>query len=407
LKPPAASNTRRALGLTAYLTYARGGASGPVTAPLARPSGPLVWAHAEGPRRGRALASLCARLRQQRPEVTVVHSGEMPAQAEAQGTPLPREHLGDCEAFLARLKPDVLLWASQSLRPALLHSAAAQGCRLIGLDAADAPWPTAAPRWLPDPAAGALSLFDHLFTHGNAATRRLRRMGVAGPVLHDAAPLIDTAPPLDCPTALHEEMAAGLTGRPVWLAAHLRGEEIGDVLSAHRHAVRLAHRLLLIVAPASARDAAMIARAVRASQMRVCDWEAGEMPDEYTQVLMAGSPEELGLWYRLAPLAFLGGSLLPGVGGQDPFEAAALGAAILYGPNVGKYLDAYSLLVEAGAARIVRDADSLGTAVSHLVAPDQAAGMAHAGWDVISCRAALVDEVLALVGEALDSRRSA
>lgn len=408
MKPPAASPSRRALSLTAYLTYARGGAaSAAPPEPLRRPPGPLVWAHADSARRGRALASLCARLRLQRPEVTVVQSGEIPPQPEATQVALPREQLTDCETFVTQVKPDVLLWASQSLRPALLHAAAAQGCTIIGLDAADAAWPTAAPRWLPDPASGALSLFSHVFTQGNAASRRLRRMGVTGPILHDAAPLLDTAPPLDCPDRLHEELAATLTGRPVWLAAHLRAEEIGDVLAAHRHAVRLAHRLLLIAVPASPRDEALISRAVRASQMRVCDWENGDMPDEYTQILLAASPAELGLWYRLAPLAFLGGSLAPGHGGQDPFEAASLGAAILYGPNVGKYLDAYSLLVEAGAARIVRDADSLGTAVSHLVAPDQAASMAHAGWDVISSRAALVDEVLALVGEALDARRSA
>lgn len=407
MKPPAASSTRRALSLTAYLTYARGGGAASAPEPLRRPSGPLVWAHADSPQRGRALASLCGRLRLQRPEVTTVHSGALPAQAEAMQVTLPGEHPGECEAFVTAMKPDVLLWAGQRLRPALLHAAAASGCTLIGLDAADAAWPTDAPRWLPDPASGALSLFSHVFTQGNAASRRLRRMGVSGPVLHEAAPLLDTAPPLDCPESLHEEMATTLTGRPVWLAAHLRAEEIGDVLSAHRHAVRLAHRLLLIVVPATARDEALISRAVRGSQMRVCDWDSGEMPDEYTQILLATSPDELGLWYRLAPLAFLGGSLTPGIGGQDPFEAASPGAAILYGPNVGKHLDSYSLLVEAGAARIVRDADSLGTAVSHLVAPDQAASMAHAGWDVISSRAALVDEVLTLVGDVLDAKRSA
>ena len=104
----------------------------------------------------------------------------------------------------------------------------------------------------------------------------------------------------------------------------------------------------------------------------------------------------------MAPLAFLGGSLTAGHGGNDPFEAAALGTAILYGPNVGQHLAAYSLLVEAGAARIVRDADSLTSAVSNLIAPDQAAAMAHAGWDAVTAGAALVDSVIAEIVERLD-----
>ena len=130
------------------------------------------------------------------------------------------------------------------------------------------------------------------------------------------------------------------------------------------------------------------------------------MPDENTQVFVAENPGELGLWYRLAPLSFLGGSLVPGHGGHDPFEAATLGSAILTGPTSGG-IGAYTRLVEAGAARIVRDTDSLAAAVSNLIAPDQAAAMAHAGWDVISAGAALADAVVAELGDLLDKRGAA
>ncbi|MBY6160531.1 3-deoxy-D-manno-octulosonic acid transferase [Mameliella alba] len=399
---------RRALSLSAYLAYARS-ASAPGEAPTwpQRPTGPLVWGFAEDRESGRAMASLAARLTVQRPEITFWLSGRPNGRNGTPGVPLPRDVSAEDLRTVRRLRPDVTLWTGQTLRPGLLTALAESGSHMIALGLSDTPFQAEAPRWLPDPAPAVLSLFHSLYTTGPEASRRLRRLGIEGTRVHDATPFLDTEAPLECADGLHEEITGLLAGRPVWLAARLRADEAGDVLYAHRQASRLAHRLLLVIAPQSTADAARIARMVRGDQMRVCDWENGEMPDENTQILLAGGPEELGLWYRLAPLAFVGGSLTTGGSGEDPFEAAALGTAVLYGPNVGGHLEAYSRLVSAGAARIVRDADSLGAAVSHLVAPDQAATMAHAGWDVISSGAQLVDRVLAEVFEHLDAEASA
>lgn len=400
--------TRRALSLSAYMTFARS-ASAPGPAPVwpERQDGPLVWGFAETTERGRAMASLGSRLLALRPRAQVWLSGRIPKRPGLVHAPLPRDMAADDLRAVRRFRPDIALWTGHVLRPGLLSSLSEGGSHLIALDLGDAPFTTEAPRWLPDPTPATLALFDSLYTTGPAASRRLRRLGVETGRVHDATPFLDTEAPLDCADSLHEELAGILAGRPVWLAARLCPEEARDVLQAHRQASRLAHRLLLVVVPADAAAAAQIAPLVAKAQMRVCDWDAGDTPDENTQVLLTRSPEDLGLWYRLAPLAFLGGSLAPGTGGTDPFEAASLGTAVLYGPNVGNHLEAYSRLVGAGAARIVRDADSLGAAVSHLVAPDQAAAMAHAGWDVISSGARLVDRLLAEIVEILDQRSAA
>lgn len=394
---------RRALSISAYLAYARS-ASAPGDAPIwpDRPPGPLVWGFAEDSDRHHALTSLGMRLLAMRPEISFWLSGRGPTRPGVTAAASPRDMSGEDLRQIRRLKPDVVLWAGQSLRPAVLTTLSESGSHLIALDLGDAPFTSHAPRWLPDPAPATLGLFDSLYTTGAAASRRIRRMGVETDRVHMAGPFLDTDAPLVCPDGVHEEIAPLIAGRPIWLAARLRVEETSDILQAHRQASRLAHRMLLILCPADAKAAQGIARLLSREQMRVCNWENGEMPDENTQVLLAGGPEELGLWYRLAPLAFLGGSLVSGGGGDDPFEAAALGAAILYGPNVSGHLSAYSRLVGAGAARIVRDADSLGTAVSQLASPDQAASMAHAGWDVISSGAQLVDRVLAEICDVLD-----
>ena len=79
-----------------------------------------------------------------------------------------------------------------------------------------------------------------------------------------------------------------------------------------------------------------------------------------------------------------------------------MGTAIIYGPNVGRHLAAYSRLVDAGAARIVRDTESLSGAVTQLLAPDRAAAMAHAGWDIVSSSAMVADEIVETVQDCID-----
>jgi 3-deoxy-D-manno-octulosonic-acid transferase len=328
----------------------------------------------------------------------------VPERPDALHLPTPPETLGDCDGFAKALTPQVVLWAGQKLRPALIDALRKTGSHMIALDAGDQPWHSPAPRWLPDPTPAPLPLFHSVYATGDAAARRLRRSGVETGRIRTEGPLIDADQPLPCDDAQYEEVAGHLAGRPVWLAAHLCPHEARDVLMAHRHAVRLAHRLLLVMVPDDDKHAAEIEAEARASQMRVCNWDAGETPDELTQVLLADGPDELGLWFRLAPLAFLGGSLVSDRGGHDPYQAASMGTAILYGPNVGRHVGADSRMVDAGAARIVRDADSLGAAVTHLIAPDQAAAMAHAGWDLISSGAALIDCVISEIMTTLDNR---
>jgi 3-deoxy-D-manno-octulosonic-acid transferase len=112
----------------------------------------------------------------------------------------------------------------------------------------------------------------------------------------------------------------------------------------------------------------------------------------------------MGLWYRLSPVTFMGSSLTAGHGGRDPYEPAALGSAILYGPNVSRYIQSYSRFARAGAARIVRDASTLSAAVLRLNAPDQAAIMAQAAWEVATEGAEVTDKVLERLDEILDRR---
>ena len=96
-------------------------------------------------------------------------------------------------------------------------------------------------------------------------------------------------------------------------------------------------------------------------------------------VWLADTLGELGLLYRLSRIAFIGRSLLPPGGGQNPLEAARLGCAIAVGPHTGNFSDILRVLEGAGAVARVADAESLAAWVSAMLRdPDarEAAGRA-------------------------------
>ena len=107
--------------------------------------------------------------------------------------------------------------------------------------------------------------------------------------------------------------------------------------------------------------------------------------------------------FRLAPLCFLGQSLFETGQGQSPYQAAALGAAIIVGPFVGAHKADYDRLDEVGGLRRVIDPNELATAVLQMSGPEQAAQTSLAAWTVVSQGAEVTDALTALALDQLGS----
>ena len=400
-------------GLSAYRALARRGEAHLPAFDTPRPEGELLWIHCAEPDGFLAVQDLAQRQINSRPDLTVLIS--TPA--------LPRDHeeteagLGDaihlvqiCEdhpdsvtAFLDHWRPDCCVWTWGGLRPNLLLNAAERNCVLYLINADTSGFDGRRDRWLPDVARSLLPLFTAVMVRTPAAARRLMQLGLDKEDIEITTALQAGGQALPCSEADLADLAATCVGRAIWFANGVQQEELQTVLAAHRQALRLSHRLLLVLRPGenlSAKDAFAEARA---QEFRILSWDDGNYPDETTQILISDDIRDAGLFYRVAPVSFLGGSLVAGRHGVDPLEAAALGSAVLYGPRVGRHLQSYSRLATAGAARIINDSAALGMAVSRLVAPDQAAIMAHAGWDVVTEGAALTDRITDLVQDTLDT----
>ncbi|MDH2326650.1 glycosyltransferase N-terminal domain-containing protein [Cereibacter sp. SYSU M97828] len=386
------------LGLKLYLLAHRGEAA--PDAPPHRPEGRLVWLHAPDADAARPLAELARRIMDEAGHpVLVTGPAGIALPDGAILAPPPAE--GSVKPFLDHWKPALAVFSDGELRPALLGEASARNIPMMLVDARAPVLPHSRDAWWPGLTRALLSRFAHILTLDEASARAFRRWGAPPDTVKIAGRMEEGTRPLPCTEAERAELARLIATRPVWLAAGLTAAEEEIVIAAHRSALRLSHRLLLIVVPEDPERATGLAEHLEAEGFTVARRALEEEPDAEAEVYVADNPAEYGLWYRLAPICFLGGTFSSGAV-RDPMEAASLGSAILHGPKPGPYGGALSRLAAAKATLPVAQARVLGDAVGDLMSPDRVAWLAQAAWGVASDGTEVTDRVLALVERILD-----
>ncbi|GGH27831.1 3-deoxy-D-manno-octulosonic-acid transferase [Cribrihabitans marinus] len=377
-----------------------------------RPEGELLWVQSATRRRFVALAELCRRLMAQRPGLQILFTAPGSEDADAWREPglpvfpLPADHMSAARGFLDHWRPDMCVWAGGGLLPNLLSLVADREIPSILLDVGEGDLPLRRHRWLPDLTRATLDCFDTILVKSEQTARSITRSGVSRDKVSVSAEMRVTPNPVSWSEEELASVTEMLAARPVWLACWVHGDEIETVLQAHRSTLRLAHRLLLVLHLADPTDGDRFMALVEQTSLRCADWDAGDAIEDSTQILLTTMTEDLGLWFRMAPVSFMGSSLTSGTGGREPLTAVALGSAVLYGPNVRDHIDTYSRLAAAGAARSVRDAETLSTGVVQTLAPNRAAEMALAGWQVVTEGAYLNDQLVEMIQDRLDERGS-
>lgn len=381
----------------------------------ARPAGPLVWVHLSSDSEAASILELVQRMRDERDEIhfllttnRVVTEGWVPGRI-ADGVVhqrAPADHPSFSKDFLDHWKPDICVFTEEDLRASLIVEASNRDIPMFLIDARLSNQRSYRWRWFPGAAAALFDRFDRILVGDADSAKRLRKIGAPSERMEETGMLEEGTAALACDEDERDRIAHLMQSRPVWQAAFVDDAEVEMVTMAHRHAARSSHRLLLILAPSDRDGARALSVRLEAQGWSVALRSRDEDPDERTQILIADLPGEMGLWYRLAPVTFLGTSLAAG-GGRNPFEPAALGSAILHGPNVSAYQASYARLADAGATRLVPTADALAIAVEELLAPDRAADMAHAAWLVCSSGAEVTDRVKELLFNSLDDRETA
>ncbi len=401
----------RSLSLAAYRVLSWGVTQNPRTAEP-RPSGEVLWVHVTSPDRLSVISAFCRRLLPARPDLFLLMTVPPDADPENWGegiaplVKLPTEQAGAARAFLDHWNPDMCIWVGGGLMPNIITRARESGIPMVLLEAQADVRIARGGRWLPDIARHTLDSFDAILTASEETARQIRKLGIQPRKVSVSLPLQISPTPTPWPEDELIETNHAVGGRPVWLAACVRDKEFISVLSAHRQALRILPRLVLILHVSDSAEAEPLARRLKSMDLRCANWDEDQPIEDTTQIILTSDQESLGLWYRVSAVSFMGSSLERGSKGHDPMIAVALGSAVIHGPYTQDHQDAYGRLAQVGAALRVKTATELGDGVVALLAPDRSADMALAGWQIVSEGAPQEDQLTELVHKTLDHRRT-
>lgn len=389
--------------LAAYLSsrYAEtGGAALPAMPP--RPKGTVIWVWATHEEQIVTLRGLEAQLAADGDQVSMVISlRHLPAYLKDEVVLAPSSR-SQTQMFLDHWRPSVVLWMRDHLDPAALIEIADRKVPCILVEATANVLRPEHGGWVPGLARAMLQQFRKILAIDATVSTMLLKAG-ADPNRVEPLGIMETAPPALSHFEDERQQTAKIIGsRPIWLAADAGLDEANMLADAHHKASRRSHRLLLIVTLKHEEDGPEMARLLQERGFLVALRSADEEPDEATQIYVADYEGEMGLWYRIAPVTFLGGSLTGGPC-RNPYEAATLGSAVIHGPDIAPYQGQIRRLADVDGCISIATASELGKQVEELLAPDIAALIVHAAWEVTSRGAETTTRIADLVIAEIDA----
>lgn len=337
-----------------------------------RPLGPLVWIHGASVGEVLAAAALIEKLRALNIRILLTSGTVTSADIVAKRFPADIIHQYvpyDAPRYVARFldhwRPSLALFIESDLWPNLILSSAARRLPMVLINGRMSQ--RSFPRWsrMSSTIGALLGRFDICLAQSEVDAERFAALGSRNVVTTGNLKLDVPAPPAD--SGKLERLMAVTRGRPIIVAASTHPGEEEILIEAHRTLVGFFPSLLSVIVPRHPDRGEAIARTIAAAGLHAALRSHEELPTATTDVYVADTMGELGLFYRLAPIVFMGGSLVPH-GGQNPIEAVKLGASIVHGSHVFNFTNVYEALDRAGGARRADTKEALVKQIGQLLA---------------------------------------
>jgi len=337
-----------------------------------RPAGPLVWIHGASVGEVLASAALIEKLRMLNLRILLTSGTVTSAAVVAKRFPpdvihqyVPYDSPRYVARFLDHWRPSLALFIESDLWPNLILSSAARRLPMVLINGRMSH--RSFPRWrrLQGAISALLGRIDICLAQSELDADRFSALGSRNVVVTGNLKLDVPAPPADA--AKLERLMSMTRGRPIVVAASTHSGEDELLIDAHKTLAGFFPNLLTVIVPRHTDRGEAVARMVAASGLQPGLRSREELPTAATDIYVADTMGELGLFYRLSPIVFMGGSLVEH-GGQNPIEAVKLGASVVHGPHVFNFSDVYEALDHAGGARKADSQEALVKQLGQLLA---------------------------------------
>jgi 3-deoxy-D-manno-octulosonic-acid transferase len=348
----------------------------------ARPNGPLVWIHGASVGEVLAAAALIEKLRALNIRILLTSGTVTSAAVVAKRFPadiihqyVPYDSPRYVARFLDHWRPSLALFIESDLWPNLILSSAARRLPMVLINGRMSH--RSFPRWrrFTGTISALLGRFDVCLAQSKVDAERFAALGSRNVITTGNLKLDVPAPPAD-PAKL-ERLMSMTRGRPIIVAASTHPGEEEILLEVHRGLVKFFPSLLSVIVPRHPDRGEAIAQMIAASGLKAAVRSREQLPTATTDIYLADTIGELGLFYRLAPIVFMGGSLVEH-GGQNPIEPVKLGASIVHGPHVFNFSDVYEALDDAGGAKQADNIEALVKQLGQLLADPAARELSNA-----------------------------
>ena len=368
----------------------------------ARPDGPLIWLHAASVGEALSILRLTARILTDYPEVNMlVTTGtvtsarllaeRLPPGAIHQYVPVDRPAWA--RRFLDHWRPDIALWVESEFWPNLISETQARAITMILLNGRMSLRSFAAWRRWPGLIRPLLGGFALCLAQDEDEAKRLRALGA--PSVKTPGNLKFASGPLPVDEEEAGRLSHSIGARPIWLAASTHAGEEEIVVEAHRRMAPAHPGLLTVIVPRHPSRGREVAAALARAGLKGALRSQGDAIAPETEVYIADTLGELGLFYRLCPVAFIGGSLIPH-GGQNLLEPARLDCAVIHGPHMENFRAVVEEMTDAGASIEAGNARDIAEAVASLLDDEGLrAGRVEAARRIATAKDGVIDAVMA------------
>ncbi|MCV6825386.1 MULTISPECIES: 3-deoxy-D-manno-octulosonic acid transferase [Halocynthiibacter] len=357
-----------------------------------RPAGPVVWVHGVSVGESLSLLTLLKELGEARPDVSFVlttntrTSADMLAKIDLPPRVIhqyqPADTTSAVRKFLAHWQPDLAVFSELDMWPCLLWETHKSSVPMFLINARMSDRSMHKRRFGRGLYRSLVSMFDMIFCQEDVSRANFITLGSAPEKTIVTGPLKVASEPLPDNEQERQKLGEAIGNRPYWLAASTHHSEEDRIFEAHQIARKTLPDLLLVIAPRHPKDSEQTRAKCLGYFSRIARRSKGEAIQPDTEVYIADTLGELGLFFRLSPVSFIGHSL-PSVGaplpGKNPYEAITLGSVVIHGPEYSDFTYIYDTLHGNGATIKIETERELASAVINAQDPTWRAPYQSAG----------------------------
>ncbi len=345
---------------------------------LARPEGRLIWIHGASVGESVSMLPLIDKILELYPNVNIMVTTGTITSAEVMAKRLPQRAFHQyfpidkpsfTQSFIKHWQPDVVLWFESELWPSMLSTIRDHKIPLILVNGRISDKSFKHWKLFPAISKELLNCFSLCLGQSKLDAERLRELGS-----QDAECLGNlkfAGLPLPIDAKKEQEITSQIGSRPVWTVSSTHSDEEFQIGCFLKELGKEVPNLLTIIAPRHPKRGEEIkTRLQNECHLNVSLRSAGEPITPETEVYVADTIGELGLWYKLCPIVFIGGSLIPH-GGQNFMEPARMQDAVLVGPHMHNFKEAMAHALQAQGVIQVKDVQELHTEVAKLLSDKQ------------------------------------